>query len=84
MTKRQIDREYEKIDYELRINNPPVSPYPPDIVKRRELLLYAQVHLANIFDAKRRRDNIMTSFEEFQYWCVMDDYYNWDKTQLNT
>ena len=67
MTKRQIDREYEKIDYEIRANKPSISPYPPDIVKRRELLLYAQVHLANIFDAKKQRDKIKASLEEFLY-----------------
>ena len=52
MNKKQIEQEFKKIDYEIRFNKPDFAPYPPDLVKRREYLLFAQVHLSNILDAK--------------------------------
>lgn len=81
MTKKQIDREYEKINYELLVNRPDVTPYPPEIVKRRELLIYAQVHLANIIGTKMKRDKVEEAWQECMYWLIMDSYYNWDEKQ---
>lgn len=81
MTKKQIDREYEKINYELLVNRPNITPYPPEIVKRRELLLYAQVHLANIIGAKTKRDKVEEAWQECMYWLIMDSYYNCDEKQ---
>jgi len=76
MNKKQIDEEYKKIIYELRINKPFITPYPPDIVKRREYLLFAQVHLNNILDAKLKKDKCYEKFETEMYNKVMDIYYN--------
>ena len=56
MNKKQIEQEFKKIDYELRVNKPDSAPYPPDLVKRREYLLFAQVHLSNILNAKVKED----------------------------
>lgn len=79
MNKKQIEKEFEKIKYELRINKPAITPYPPDIVKRREHLLFAQVHLNNILGAKLEKDKWSEKFETEMYNNVMDIYYNWDK-----
>lgn len=79
MTKRQIDREYKKLDYELFVNRPNSTPYPPNVVKRREFLLFAQVHLGNILGAKLKRDEWDERFESEMYNKVMGIYYNWGK-----
>lgn len=76
MTRKEIEREFQKIDYELRVNKPDSAPYPPDVVKRREYLLFAQVHLSNILGAKRDE-----RFEAEMYNKVMEIYYNWDKNE---
>lgn len=79
MQKEQIKREFKKIDYELRVNKPDSAPYPPDLVKRRGLLLFAQVHLSNILGAKLKKDKWDERFETEMYNKVMKIYYNWNK-----
>ena len=79
MNKKQIDEEFKKINYELRINKPFITPYPPDIVKRREYLLFAQVHLNNILGAKLEKDKWNEKFETEMYNKVIGIYYNWNK-----
>jgi len=79
MTRKEIEQEFKKIDYELRVNKPDFAPYPLDIVKRREFLLFAQVHLSNILDAKLKRDEWDEKFETEMYNKVKETYYNWDK-----
>lgn len=79
MTREQIEKEFTKIDYELRVNKPETAPYPPDIVKRREYLLFAQIHLSNVFYAKIKKDKWDENFETEMYNKVMEIYYNWDK-----
>jgi len=79
MTRKEIEGELQKIDYEIRINKPDSAPYPPDVVKRRELLLFAQVHLSNILGAKLKKDKWCENFETEMYNKVMEIYYNWDK-----
>jgi hypothetical protein len=79
MTRKEIDREFKKIDYELTVNKPDIAPYPPDVVKRREYLLFAQVHLGNIIGAKMKKDKWEEKFETEMYNEVMEIYYNWDK-----
>lgn len=81
MTREQIEKEFTKIDYELRVNKPETAPYPPDIVKRREYLLFAQVHLSNVFYAKIKKDKWDENFETEMYNKVMEIYYNWDKNE---
>jgi hypothetical protein len=78
---RQVEWEFQKIDYEIRVNKPDSAPYPPDIVKRREFLLFAQVHLSNILGAKLKRDKWEERFETEMYNKVMEIYYNWEKNE---
>lgn len=81
MKKEQIMNEFEKIDYELRANKPDSASYPSDIVKRREFLLFAQVHLSNILEAKLKKDGRSERFETEIYNKVMGIYYNWEKNE---
>lgn len=81
MEKKQIEQEFEKINYELRVNKPNFSPYPPNVVKRREVLLFAQVHLSNILDAKFRKDKWDEGFETEMYNRVMGIYNNWEENE---
>lgn len=79
MNKKKIEEEFKKLNFELFENKPKINlPYPPDIVKRRELLLFAQVHLSNILDAKLKKDYWKERFETEMYQIVMDFYYEWD------
>ncbi len=81
MNRRQIEQEFKKIDHEFGVNKPDFTPFPPDVIKRREFLLFAQVHLANILDAKLRRDKWDEEFEAEMYNRVMEIYYDWDKNK---
>ena len=78
MKRGQIEKEFRKIDDELRNNKPNFTPYPFDIIKKREFLLFAQVHLSNILDAKFKRDKWKERFEVEMYNKVMEIYYNWN------
>lgn len=79
MTKKQIDREYKKMNYELFVNKPKTVPYPPNIVSRRQLLLKSQVNLSKMLEAKQRRNKIEESWQKCMYWLTMESYYNWDE-----
>ncbi len=79
MTRKEIKQEFKKINYELRVNKPDSAPYPPEVVKRRNFLLFAQVHLGNIFGAKLKRDEWEERFETEMYSKVMEIYYSWNK-----
>lgn len=81
MTKKQIDQGFKKNDHEFRVNKPISTPYPPDIAKRREFLLFAQVHLANILDAKLKKDRPSENFEIEMYNKVMRIYYDWHQNE---
>jgi hypothetical protein len=78
MTKKEITQEFKKIDYELRVNKPKIVPYPPDLIKRREFLILAQVHLQNILNAKFKKDILFERLETELYGKVIEIYYNWD------
>lgn len=78
MKKGQIEKEFKKINDELRNNKPNFTPYPFNIIKKREFLLFAQVHLNNILDAKFKRDKWGERFETETYNKVMEIYYNWN------
>ena len=69
----------EKIKHELFENRPKIDkPYPSDIVKRRELLLLAQVCLGNVSDTKSRKDRQNKRFKSNIYNKIMNIYYNWN------
>ena len=77
MTKNEIDQEFKKITAELRKDFPPDKPFPPDVVNRRTLLLFAQVHLSNILGAIMKKDKIAEKFQSELYNIVMSNYFNW-------
>lgn len=80
MTKKQIAKELKKLKFETFENKPGTDkPYLPDIVKRRTLLLYAQVHLAEISWAKKCKDLKSKNFHTKMYYTIMSKYYEWEK-----
>lgn len=81
MTKKEIECEFKKIGCELRVDRPDAVPYSPDLVKRREFLLFAQVHLSNILEAKFKKDEWDERFETQMYNKVIKIYYNWEKSE---
>ena len=78
MKEEQIEKEFKKINGELRNNKPNFTPYSFDTINKREFLLFAQVHLNNIVDAKLKRDKWEERFEIEMYSKVMEIYYNWN------
>jgi hypothetical protein len=85
MNKKQIEQEWKKLNFELLENKPKIDgPYPSDIVRRRELLLFAQVHLSNIIDAKDKNDRRVEDFETEMYDRIMSTCYNWDSNEHGT
>jgi hypothetical protein len=81
MEKKEIEHEFQKINYELRVNRPDSAPYLPDIVKRREFLLFAQVHLSNILDANLKEDRWSEMFETEMYNKAMEIYFKWGRDE---
>ncbi len=80
MTKKQIKKEWERLNFEIFENRPKTDkPYPSHIVKRRELLLYAQVHLSEISWAKRCNDREKERISTNLYNFVMAKYYEYEK-----
>jgi len=80
MNKRQIEQEWKRLDFELFENRPKTDkPYRPDVVRRRELLLYAQVHLAEISWAEKCKDIETERLQTEAYNLVMLKYYDWGK-----
>jgi hypothetical protein len=70
-------QEWKKLNFELFENRPKTDkPYPPEIVKRRTLLLYAQVHLAEAEWAKKCKDLETERLHTEAYNRVMSEYYN--------
>ena len=74
MDRVEVEQEFRKIDLELRFSRPHSPPYPPHVVKRRQLLLYAQVHLAEISWAQKCRDSETEEFHTEAYYSVMFEY----------
>jgi hypothetical protein len=81
MNKKQIEQEFQKIDDEIKYNKPVDTPYPPDVIKRRELLLFAQVCLANVLDAKKKKNKQEGKLHEALYETMMSNYYGWYKSE---
>lgn len=83
MNKKQIEQEWGKLKSKIIENKLKIDgPYPPDSVRRRELLLFAQVHLCNILDAKSKEDKWAKGFETEIYSKVLEIYYKGDKKCL--
>lgn len=69
------NREWKVLKFELFENKPKTDkPYPPDVVKRRELLLLAQCLLADYQFTKSRK---YKSFFGKLYRKTMETYFAW-------
>jgi hypothetical protein len=69
------NREWEIIKFEIHYNKPKISgPYPENIVRRRELLLFAQNFLADYQVAKSRK---YKNFFGELYRITMKTYFAW-------
>jgi hypothetical protein len=80
MTKKQIEKEWVWLNFEIFKNRPKTDkPYPSHVVKRRELLLYAQVHLSEISWAKKCKDLETEELHTEAYNFTMARYYEHDK-----
>jgi len=77
MNEEEIEQEFEKIKQELFVKRPQYDKYPPDVVEQRRLLLFAQVHLCNIIDAKSKKDKLSEEFETKMYNIIMEAYFSW-------
>ena len=76
ITQNQIVREWKRLDFELFENRPNTDkPYPPEVVEKRQLLLYAQVHLAEVSWAKKYKNLKDEQFHIELYNLVMSKYY---------
>jgi hypothetical protein len=76
MTNSQINEEYSKLYFEIFENMLKTNkPYSSGIVKRRKLLLYAQLHLAEVSWAKKCKDLASERLHTEAYNCVMSEYY---------
>ena len=79
MTEKQIKQEWQRLNFEVFENKPKTDkPYPSDVVKRRELLLFAQVHLAEISWAIKCKDLETERLHTAAYNLVMSKYYDWE------
>jgi len=67
-------REWAALDYEIYHNKPAVAPYTENIVRRRELLLKAQVILA---DYQYEKKDFLKTIHKIHYLKIMEEYYNW-------
>lgn len=76
MIKKQIEQEWQRLNFEVFENRPKTNePYPIDVVKRRELLLYAQVHLSEISWARKYKDTDAEKLHTEAYNLLMQMYY---------
>ncbi|MBL7198249.1 MAG: hypothetical protein ISS47_09145 [Candidatus Omnitrophica bacterium] len=68
------EQEWEILNSEVFENKPLVEPFPEDIVKRRELLLFAQCLLSDYQFAKSKK---YRKFFGELYRKTMETYFNW-------
>ena len=83
MTKKEIDQEFKNTTLELHKGLPSDKPFPPDVVRRRELLLFAQVHLIKILDAKHNKDRLAEIVHLGLYNVFKFHYYNMKIERIN-
>jgi hypothetical protein len=75
MTKKQLKNEWKRLESEFD-KKPKVSPFPPEIVKKRELLLFAQVELSEVQWAKKCKNLSDEMFHIAMYYLIMSTYYD--------
>jgi hypothetical protein len=80
MNKNKIEQEWRKLNFEVLKNKPKIDgPYPSNIVRKRELLLFAQGHLSNIIGAKIKKNKKLEEFNTKLYDITISRYYNWNE-----
>lgn len=78
MKKQWLKREWDKLKYEIHNNKPKCDgPYPDEIIKTREWLLYAQVELGNIEADQNAK------FHKELYNIIMKHYFDSLQCQKN-
>jgi len=74
----QFNEEWKKLQYEIIYNKPQIdSPYPQEVVDKRELLLYAQVELEKAQTSYDNKNNNLCKFHSKLYSLIMKHYYKW-------
>jgi hypothetical protein len=72
----QIDMEFTKINSELNEKCRFKIPYPKDVVRMKELLLAAQVDLAELLYAKRNKNKEKEALHTVQYKTKIKQYFS--------
>jgi hypothetical protein len=75
MNKKQVNEAFKKVKFDLIEHKPIDKLYSAAIVQKRELLLFAQVHLGNILEAKMQKNKQKEKFETEMYNKIMRFYY---------
>lgn len=75
MTKKQVDIEFKRITKEVHDKPKCKTPYPKNIVRIRELLLFAEVELSNILGAKKDKDKKLEAFHIDLYKTIIKQYF---------
>ena len=70
-------REWKVLNFEVFENKPKTAPYPPDVVKKRELLFMAQSFLSNYQFTKSEK---YKAFFGELYRITMKTYSVWEGT----
>ncbi|MBM3251271.1 MAG: hypothetical protein FJZ11_00615 [Candidatus Omnitrophica bacterium] len=78
MTLKQIDKEFKVIKSEIYKRPQVETPYPKEIVSRRELLLFAQVQLSKIIRAKQSKNIKEELFYTELYETTIRHYFDWN------
>jgi hypothetical protein len=79
MTKKQLLTEWKRLAFEMFENKPKANkPLPLNIVERRELLLFAQVHLAEISWAIKCKNIAAEIYHTAMYSSIISKYYAYD------
>lgn len=84
MTIDEIFEEFDKLHCEIFKKRPKISPIPPDVIKRRELLIWARNSLVQVYNYKKgfnedkKNKRIQKCYTDM-YRIFMKHYYNWNK-----
>ena len=76
MKRINVKKQWEVIKRELFINKPKKIPYLKNIVRKRELLLFAQCFLSDYETAINNEDKLKS---ELAYIKTMEAYFSWGK-----
>lgn len=72
-------KKFNRIEYELILKKNSLTPYHLNIVKRKKLLYYPEVHQSNIFREIHKRKILVVNFEERAFKKIISFYYGGTK-----